>query len=124
MSQIHVLRLLADVSTRLVQDTQDLVRFVVDGNRLKVSILICCSRLTVCEVGCRFELKVILGEMIIEDDTNTLPVYGPDLLVLMYVTVETQHVEEDIDCQDWITTCMEQAGFLFLAFDFVAFKEL
>ncbi len=35
--------------------------------------------------------------MIVENDSDALSVDGPDLLVLVHIAVQTQHIEEHID---------------------------
>lgn len=48
---------------------------------------------------------------------------GPDLLVLMYVTVKSEHVEKHVNGKDWVTTSMEKACLLFLLLNLVTLEK-
>ena len=61
--------------------------------------------------------------MIVKDDSNALSINGPDLFIRVDVTVKSEHVEQHIDGQDWVSTCMEKASLHLLFLDFVALEE-
>lgn len=62
--------------------------------------------------------------MVINDDTNTLSVDWPYLLVGIDITIESEHIEQHINCKDWIAAGMEEACFHFLFSDLIIFEEL
>lgn len=62
--------------------------------------------------------------MVINDNTNALSVDWPYLLVGIYIAIKSEHVEEHIDCENWISTGMKEACLHFLFGDLIIFEEL
>lgn len=62
--------------------------------------------------------------MIVKDNPDTLTIDIPYLLVLMHITVQSEHVEEDVDGEDRVARGVEETGFLLLLLNLVAFEEL
>lgn len=61
--------------------------------------------------------------MVVDDDTDALAVYGPDLLVLVDVAIETEHIEQDIDGQHGTAAHMKQIRLHHLFLELVSFEE-
>ena len=123
LGQIHLSDTLTQILERHKQYTKDLIRLVIHRDCLKIGILMSCGHLLIQEIDTGSEFIVVLGEKVVKNDPNTLAIDRPDLLILVHIGVQSQHIEEDIDGEDRVAKGMEETGLLLLSLNLVSFKH-
>lgn len=115
----------AKIAQRAVQRFQDPIWFVFHGDSLEIGVHLHVRIRSVLrsEISGWLEFEIVLGQEVVNDDPDALPVDLPDLFVLVDVAIQAEHVEEDIDCEDGLSRGQVQTRLLLILLNLTAFEE-